>query len=586
MLEYINDIRTFNPELFHFMRPQWLWAFVPAAFVAVLVVFASNENKKWKTIISPELRPFMFTKDKRSAIIFPILAFLFISMISIFGVAGPTWSKVEVPGSKSEAVLMVALDVSLSMMAEDIQPNRLERAKFKIEDLLDANPGSRVGLYAFAGTPHTVVPFCSDYSLITHHLAPLSPGIMPVQGSNLREMMLMVDSVMRKIKAPSILLLVTDVPEEDDLSVLTAFVESTPHKVELLVMGTPQGATVPKNRNKTPLKDSSGEIVISKLNTSVLIRLEQHEKIHVNTLTLDNSDMEALADNIRENLDYQDDNENSDEQWKDMGYVSVILLALFFPFWFRKGWMIQYGWIPLFILLMPSCTERAETWEDLWYTKDFQGQQLYDEEAFDDAGNTFTSAFHQGVAYYKAGNFDAASQSFESDSSVNSLYNLSMAYSQLGRYDDALRVITLASEKEPNNMMLQKAKEQTEVSKHIIDSLQNAGNVILLEQKTEDEKSPLKEIKPKTKDEELSSDNEVEDLPEDGERITDEVETDMRKGEELEEVPEDFESGEGSSPQKILLRAISDEPGEFLRRRFKYQSKTHYSTIETPQQTW
>ncbi len=69
------------------------------------------------------------------------------------------------------------------MLATDIQPNRLERAKFKISDFLDANPRAKAGLVAYAGTAHPVLPFTSDYNLIKHHVVSLINRIMPIQAA-------------------------------------------------------------------------------------------------------------------------------------------------------------------------------------------------------------------------------------------------------------------------------------------------------------------------------------------------------------------------------------------------------------------
>lgn len=584
MFEYIKDIASFNPNQFHLLRPEWLWAFIPMVMVALLIIFTSREDKKWKKVIAPTLQPFMFTKEKRSSLTFPLIAFVLITSIGIISLTGPTWEKVEVPGAKSEAVLMIAVDCSLSMMAEDIQPNRLERAKFKIRDLLDANPGSRVSLYAYSGTAHTVVPMCSDYRLITHHLESLSPGIMPVQGTNLAMMMALADSTLKKVEAPSTLLLVTDVVTENQTELLEAFVNNSKHSIEILTMATQQGAEIPKNEQKQPITDANGNIVISQLNPELLFKLQQNKKINVNTLTLDNSDMELIATNVRKNLKYQADDEESEEQWKDMGFVLVILLVLLMPFWFRKGWMIQYGWIPL-LFLMSSCSSDL-TWDDIWYTKDYQGQQLYDKENFDAAGNTFESSFHQGAAYYKAGNFDAAAQAFAEDSSANSLFNLGMAYTQMGRYKDALQAIELAASKDPNNESFQEAINQTTKTLGVVDSLRNEGGPIELPEKEEEKKQKLEERKASSKDEELSSDTEVDELPEDGKRVTDEVETDQRKAEEMEEVPDDFEAGSGQTPQNVLLRGISEDPGEFLKRRFKFQQKKYHPDIKDMNESW
>ena len=194
--------------------------------------------------------------------------------------------------------------------------------------------------------------------------------------------------------------------------------------------------------------------------------------------------MELIASNVRKNLNYQADDEESEEQWKDMGFVLVFLLVLLMPFWFRKGWMIQYSWIPL-LFLMSSCSGE-KSWKDLWYTKDYQGQRLYNEENFNAAGNTFESALHQGVAYYKAGNFDAAAQAFEKDSSANSLYNLGLAYTQLGRYDEALKVIELAAEKDPGNEDFLQAINETSKTIGIVDSLRGEGPIELPEMEEEE----------------------------------------------------------------------------------------------------
>ena len=573
MFEYIRDIGQFQAESFHFLRPVFLWAFIPMAVVALLILFTHREDNKWKRIIAPALRPFMFTREKRAGFLFPLLLFLLIMSAGILAMAGPTWTREEVPGAKSEAVLVIALDVSHSMLAEDIQPNRLERAKFKIRDLLDANPGSRVSLYAWSGTAHTVVPMCNDYRIIRHHLDALSPVIMPRQGTNLQMMLELAESTLARVEAPSTLLLVTDALGMDDVPLVTDFADRYRHQVEILALATVQGAQIPKNEWKQPLTDRSGNVVISSLDTDAIFSLESHDRIHVNTLTLDNSDMELIAERIRKNLDYQADDEQSEEQWRDMGYVLILLLVLLLPFWFRRGWMIQYAWLPL-VLGLSSCSN-VQTWDDLWYTPDYQAQQLYRAGEFEEAAYTYESSFHQGVAFYKAGNFDAAAQAFALDSSSSSLYNLGLSYSQLGEYDKALEVLQLASEQDPGNALYQDALHETVRTIGVIDSLRQEGHVVELPQERE-QQGKLEERRASSKDEELTSDTEVDELPDDGKRVTDEVETDMRKAEEMEEVPDDFQSGSGSSPQNVLLRGISEDPSEFLRRRFAFQYKKYH----------
>ncbi len=581
MFEYIKEISSFNVSEFHFLRIQYLWLFVPVVLILLFTLIQGSQNTKWKKVIAPALQPFVITKEKKTAAIYPVILFIVLMSLGIVGLAGPTWKKINVDGAKTEAVLLIALDVSQSMMAQDIQPNRLERAKFKVMDLLKENPQTKVALYAYAGTPHTVVPVCSDYDIIKHHINSVSPEIMPVKGTNLSLLMHQVDSTLAKIEAPSTVLLITDNITNADAKILQQFTANTKHNIEILLMTTANGATIPQSKNKQKNISQNGALIISKPDMSVINKMEEADKIHIINPTLDSSDMEALAAKVKKHLFYQQDDKESEEQWQDMGFILVILCVIIMPFWFRKGWMLQYS----ILILLGTTSCKNAYWQELWYTKDYQAQKLYEEGQFEEAGNTFTSPIHKGVAYFKAGNYDAAAQAFEQDSSATSLYNLSLSYAQLGEYDKALTAIEKASALDPQNVSYQRLRKQTETTKMYVDSL-STNQPITEMPENNGKKTPLRERKPKSKDDELSADNKVDQLPQEGDRITDEVDSDIHRAKEAEEVPEDFKSDNSQSPQKILLQGISEDPSEFLKRRFKFQYKKHYSNQTDSPEPW
>lgn len=571
MREIITDILSFNTTQFHFLRPEYLWFFVPAGLALLLILFNTKQKNKWKKVIAPALQPYMFTKERHASVSFPVIMFVVLMVLSIMALAGPTWKMKDEAGKRNEAQLVIALDASLSMMAEDVQPNRLERAKFKIKDLLDANPRARVSLYAYSGLPFLVVPPCDDYSLVKLHLDAIKPAIMPVQGTNLQAMIAQADSALLKVKAPSTLLIVSDVLHAQEAELIRQFADSTIHRVEILALGSLVGAQVPINKQKKPATDANGNVVISKLDPQVLIDLSKHPKITVNTPTLDKSDMQLLAKRISQNLYFTDDAELSAEDWDDMGYLFIIVIVLVMPFWFRRGWMIPYCVIGF---ALTSC--QSQEWKDLWQTPDYQAQQLYDAGEYDAAADEFQSPMHKGVAYFMAGNYDAAAQIFEQDSSANSLFNLSLCYSQLGDYQRALEVIELASEKEPDNAAFQAWLQQTKHNKMQADSIEWGGSDVLRMDEEDKKKEKFEAQEAKSKDDELTSDTEVDELPKDGKRIADEVESGKSKAEELEEVPEDFKLGKEKLPANILMQGISEDPQEFLSRRFKYQYKKQF----------
>ena len=569
-------------ELFHFLRPEWLWAFIPLLIILFLVVISNKEKSNWKKLIAPHLRPFVFSKGNRTAIVYPVLMMLLVATLMILAIAGPAWKRIEVPGARSEAVLFIALDISRSMMAEDVQPNRLERAKYKINDLLEANPRSRAGIMVFAGTAHPVISICEDYNLILHQIESLAPHIMPRAGSNFQNAFNLIDTVMQRIETPSTLLFITDELDDEKAQYLSQFVERSVHRIELMSVATPQGAQVPGWQKGTFFKNQQGEFHISARNDQVLSRLAQHPKIMVTPLTLDKSDVEGIAERISENLIFKKAEEESEEEWQDMGYYLVVFVLFFMALWFRKGYMVQLTL--LFILF--GCSQ-VNSWEDLWYSKDYQGQMLYNDSLYVQSADQFEDYFRKGVALYKSGDIESAIYFFQQDSTnAQSAYNLGLSYAKLGYYDQALESFKQAADLDPEMKQVSKSIETTKQQIIETDSLAKLTGEPKKKFTADDNDQPLNERRAKGKDEELTSDTEVDELPQSGDRVTDVQETGIRKAEELTEVPDDFQAGQGQEVQEILLRQISADPSEFLKRKFEYQFKKYYQDSYVQGENW
>lgn len=566
---------------FHFLRPEWLWLFVLLIIVVAVTLLGNKSKSGWQKVIAKHLRPYVISKGSRLSILGPLILFVLLASISIFAASGPTWKKIEVPGAKSEAILLIGLDVSLSMMVEDVSPNRLERAKFKIRDLLDANPGSRVGLFAYSGLAFPVVTPCKDYKLVKYQLESLSPGLMPVQGTQMDKALELAGSVFSRSEAPGTLLLITDNVDIEQAAILKQFVDTTAHRIELMTFATLQGGKVPRSRN-TYFKEN-GEVVISKLDQSVLFDLQKEDMINVNSLTLEKEDVEAIAEKVKKNLVFQSEEESSEEDWEEMGYSLVWISALLFVFWFRKGWMIQWC---LLIFVLSSCTGKVQKWDDLWYSQDYQAQQAENSGQYASAAEQYTSLAHKGVAYYKAGDYESAIQIFSQDTSSTSMYNLGLAYAASGQNELAKGAFLLAQELDPENPDIKSSMERNQQVIHQIDSMRSANPENAIALKEEEKKGELNERTAKGKDEELSSDTEAKELPKDGDRITDTMESGMRTAEEMEKPPEDFTPQQGEAAQNVLLREISADPSEFLRRRFKYQYEKYYSNHPKPEKSW
>ena len=557
-----DAVLNINWNDFHFLRPVFLWLIIPAVIVLITGLFGLREEVKCKKVIAPHLQQYIIKRGsenmKRRM---QILTFIFV-VIAILGLSGPTWETVKVPGQTLETPVVVLLDLSQSMMAEDIQPNRLERAKFKINDLLDANPRARIALVGFGGTAHTIVPLTKDYSIIKSHLEGLSPQMMPFPGSNQEAALVLADSLTNVTTAPATIILFSDDFDDETFSVLQEFTQQQDSKFEIIPVNTLAGAPVPGS-NKKPVKDNAGKVVHSALNKEVLQKISSLNNVDVHKLTLDNSDMELLAKNISTKLEFKEQDDKKEDDWLDRGLWLVIPFAVFLLMWFRKGWVIYSVAI---LMSLSSCSTDFK-FADLWYTKDYQAQKLYSEGKYEEAAEQFADPLHKGVAYFKSGNFEEAINYFSKDTTAQGAYNLGLAYLQNGNLAAAELAFGIAVEMDPE-------MESAKKNKDFVTRLMIGSNEVSMEEAQEAKVKQKAQNEQNTSPEDLSGGGqEATKKDMEKERLEETVATDITKGKELDEVPDDFEMGKADESQKVLMRKVDDDPSLFLKRKFQHQAK-------------
>lgn len=560
-----------NWQQFHFLRPVALYLFIPLLLIVIILIIGNREPQQWKQLISPVLRPYLFSPGSSRAMWWPLLFFALGISMAIIGIAGPAWYRTVIPGQKVQAVVLVAMDLSASMDATDIPPSRLGRAKLKLSDFLDARPGAKAGMIAYAGTPHLVMPFTTDYSLIKLQAGALRTNEMPVPGSNTNLLMKYIDTLMNPVLAPGNILLLTDEVTAADAALFTNYVNSSIHHLEILLMSSPAGAKVPGFPQATSRQDEG-----------ILQSLAASQRIRVNRLTLDTTDVGSIAKRIREHLIFEKDTRTDEKAWDDMGYLVIIPVALLSLLWFRKGWTIQW----CIILLFTNCSvnSREANW---WYTKDYQGQVLYKEKAYAQASERFTDLTHKAAAAYKAGDYEAAAALFALDNSAAGQYNRGLALAKLGRYDEAMNAFTDAASLDP----ALKNKAGNSISKVSKQKMQ-VDSIVKLDQpdkkiKEDKKNGSLKERKPKPGDPSLSADTKVKDMPKTGDRMTDEVQSNIHQAQEGQsgEAGKDTSSS-NNTMKNIILRRPPADPGEFLHKRFELQRKRDYQQVKPGTQRW
>ncbi len=208
----------------------------------------------------------------------PVYKFTLVKLGLIFIVIGLADPQV---GSKLEKIkregidLMLVLDVSNSMMAEDIKPNRLERSKMAISNLVDQLEGDRIGIIIFAGHAYKQLPLTTDYSAAKLFLSAVDTKIVPTQGTAIGEAIEMASYSFDEEEHNKAIIVITDGENHEDDAVSEATkANDNGIKVFTIGMGLPDGAPIPiynSYGNRTGFKkDRQGKTVVTKLNEDML----------------------------------------------------------------------------------------------------------------------------------------------------------------------------------------------------------------------------------------------------------------------------------------------------------------------------
>lgn len=561
---------------FHLIRPIFLWALAPIFLVILLFLFSLKEEIKWKKNIPVHLRPFMIIKGNQTKeIIWKII--LFITLISgVFGLAGPTWKKIEIPGKTLETPLVLILDLSQSMMATDIQPNRLERAKFKITDLIKANPGARMALVGFAGTAHVILPLTNDYSLIESHINQLSPSIMPYYGSDLEAGIDKAFELSSVTKAPATFIILSDDFDESTFEMLKNKTQDSLVRLEIIPFNSFAGSEIPYGRYKTSLKDKSSKVVHSKLNQEVLNKLHSLENISVNYLTLDTSDVKKIAKSINENLKFRDKAEEKEDDWEDRGLLFIIPFAFMIAVYFRKG----MSFYTILILFSLSSCSKNDNFIDLWYSKDYQGQLASNKSSYYEAASLYENPLRKGVAYFKAENYEEAIRYFSKDTTAQGMYNLGISYYKNGDYAAAALAFGKTVELDPT---IQNAAKNKLLAEHLSGGTSETANDVVLDKEN---KEAAKNEQNKSPEDLSGGGQEATEKDMQKKRLEETTNTDIRKGKELDELPDDFELGKIENSPKLLMQKVDDDPSLFLKRKFLHQVKKEQIKPKSNRTRW
>ena len=332
-----------NLPSLHWIRPDLLWTIIPLLIAALLLARQSRQQGAWHKHIDPSLLPYLLDGQRSDKPARSIALLLLAALLAWLALLGPAWQQAPTPLYKNNEGLVVVLDLSPSMLAEDIQPSRIRQARFKLRDLLQLRQDGQTGLVVFAADAFVVAPLTDDVNTLLTLIPGLHPGMMPQTGSNPLAGLVQAKDLLDQSGGNGKILLITDGVNEAQLKGLKSFLKDSPYTLSVLAVGSRDGAPIPLPDGGFA-KDSSGNIIVPTLSSKELKALASTGGGEYRELSLDDSDIRALnpdAASLAENS--QDPSSTSSDrhfdQWKDAGgWLALFLLPLAL-LGFRRSWL-------------------------------------------------------------------------------------------------------------------------------------------------------------------------------------------------------------------------------------------------------
>jgi Ca-activated chloride channel family protein len=204
----------------HFLRPWWLFMILPLLGLTILLWRQKPKLHAWDKVCDPHLLDHLIQKKGQTKDMSSLMYLLLSCLFMILSLAGPTWYKLPVSTYKPLQPRVLLLDMSERMMEQDLSPNRLSRAKFKLHDLFGHKDIGQFGLIAFTGEPFIVSPLTDDGQTISSLLSSLTPDIMPVNGQNLESALEEANQLIKQAgyTQGQILVLTADSPSSESIA--------------------------------------------------------------------------------------------------------------------------------------------------------------------------------------------------------------------------------------------------------------------------------------------------------------------------------------------------------------------------------
>ena len=616
---------------FHFIRPYALLLIPVLVPLVYLLRWQLRQRTGWQSIIPAHLLQKITVQQQGKGAKPPFWLAVIAIVLAALSLAGPTWEKLPQPVFQLNQGRVIVMDMSLSMRATDLTPDRLTRARFKVTDLLTSLTEGETGVVAYAGDAFVISPLTSDIKNILSLLPSVSPEIMPVPGSDpLLGLTQAADLLRGAGYMQGDIVWITDDVAQEQIPDIRQFISSQPYHVHVLAVGTAEGAPI-RQINGELLKGADGAIVIPKLRENALIPLARSGSGAFAKISHNDEDIRALLAAMTPSLDAQLNAEQplqTGDSWQDMGaYISLLLLPILL-YAFRRGVLLCL----LVLVLLPSVPSPAHAdtssetlawWKRPFLRADQQGEHYFEQQDYVKAQQHFRAPDWSASAAYKAGDYATAAEQFAQLEGAEARYNQGNALAKMGELDAAIQAYEAALAERPdfeqakkNKALLEQLKQQQEQQQQSSEGQQQEQPQDAQEQQQSSDSSDSQQSSDPSEPSEPSEPQEQQDSnTSSSEEQGDQQQSQSQSQDQADQAPADEsptqapedsassndEMQEGSAQQaelsdeereeqerlQSLLKRVPDDPAFLLKRKMQIEAqKRQRQRAPTNRTTW
>ena len=465
--------------MFRFEDPKYLYLLVfIAIFALIRLITYQKQKSRLRKFGDPSLLNELMPDVSRLR---PGLKFwLLQAALALFIVmlARPQYGKHISHEKRTGIETIIAMDISNSMLAEDVVPSRLERAKMMVENLVDNFTNDKIGLIVFAGDAFVQLPITSDYVSAKMFLSSIEPSMMQAQGTDIAAAINMaVHSFTQQENIGKAIIVITD-GEDHEGGALEAAKEALERgmRVYVLGVGSAKGSPIPIPGSNDYLHDNAGNTVMSALNEQMCREVAQagggayiHVENNSNAQRVLDEELDKLEKNETDSTIYSD----YDEQFQAVGILALLLLILEVCILDRKNPLLKnislFGGkkrVAVMLLLLMSVVVQAQT--DRQYVR--QGNRSFQKGDYEQAEVAYSKAVEKNdknpQAHYNLGNAllaqkkdSAAIEQFQKSGQLEtnplrkaqSYHNIGVSCQQHKMYGEAIEAYKQALRLNPND---------------------------------------------------------------------------------------------------------------------------------------